>query len=70
MRPKKLPTVKLVVPDKDIEQEFGVAHAERLLDMGTALNGGWTLPADSAYIYDEENGLRLKSNKANTAETR
>lgn len=70
MRPKKSPTVRLVVPDKGIEQEFGVAHAERLLDMGTALNGGWTLPADSKYTYDEEYGLRIKSDKANTAETR
>lgn len=68
MRPKKAPTVKLVVEKHGMSQEFSVSHAERLLDMGVYLNGGWTLPKDSNYIYDEENGLRLKANKGNTAE--
>lgn len=66
MRKKKEPTVKLVVPKYGKEQEFTVPHAERILDMGTYLNGGWELPKDSNYIYDEENGLRIKSDKANT----
>jgi hypothetical protein len=35
--------------------------------MGTAINGGWELPKDSNYTYDEENGLRVKSDKANFA---
>ena len=69
MRKKKEQTVKLVVPKYNIEQEFGISHAERLLDMGTLLNGGWELPADSNYYYDEENGLRVKSDKANTTKT-
>jgi hypothetical protein len=43
-----------------------VTHAERLLDMGSELNGGWELPENSKYYYDEENGLRLKSNSANS----
>ena len=68
MRPKKQPTVTLIVPKHNMQREFGVEHAERLLDMGTELSGGWELPEDSKYIYDEENGLRLKSNKGNTAE--
>ena len=68
MRPKKQQKVKLVVPKHGIEQEFGIQHAERLLDMGPFLNGGWELPENSNYTYDEENGLRLKSNKGNTAE--
>lgn len=63
MRPKKQKTVRLVVPGTNMEQEFGLSHAERLLDMGTHLNGGWTLPANSEYIYDSENGIRLRTDK-------
>ena len=69
MRKKKEQTVTLVVPKYNIKQEFGPQHAERLLDMGPALNGGWELPQDSNYYYDEENGLRVKSDKANSAKT-
>ena len=67
MRKKKEQTVTLVVPKHNIKQEFGIEHAERLLDMGH-LNGGWELPADSDFIYSEEYGLRLKTNKGNTSE--
>lgn len=67
MRKKKEQTVILVVPKHGIKQAFGLAHAERLLDMGTILNGGWELPETSDYYYDEENGLRLKSDKTNSA---
>lgn len=66
MRKKKEPTVTLVVPKHNMEREFSVEHAERLLDMGSELNGGWELPEDSKYYYDEENGLRLKTNSANS----
>lgn len=66
---KKEQTVTLVVPKHNIKQEFGLQHAERLLNMGSALNGGWELPKDSNYYYDEENGLRVKSDKANSAKT-
>lgn len=66
MRPKKEPTVTLIVPKHNMSGEFGVAHAERLLDMGH-LNGGWELPKDSKYYYDEENGLRLKTDKPDIA---
>ena len=69
MRKKKEQTVTLVVPKYSIKQEFGIEHAERLLDMGPQLNGGWELPGDSNYTYSEENGLRVKSDKANSAET-
>lgn len=69
MRPKKEKKVKLVVPRYQKEQEFGVQHAERLLDMGPALNGGWELPADSDYQYDDEYGLRPKPDKTGSAET-
>lgn len=66
MRKKKEPTVKMVVPKHNLTKEFGIKHAERLLDMGPELNGGWELPEDSKYYYDEENGLRLKSNSSNS----
>lgn len=69
MRKKKEQTVTLVVPKYNIKKDFGIQHAERLLDMGTNINGGWELPEDSNYLYDEENGLRLKSDKANSAKT-
>lgn len=68
MRPKKQPTVTLSVPKYGIVKEFGVEHAERLLDMGPFLNGGWEL-ADGRYTYSEENGLRLKTDKRNNTET-
>lgn len=66
MRKKKEQTVVLVVPKYGMRQEFGIGHAERLLDMGANRNGGWELPGDSGYIYDEENGLRVKSDKADS----
>lgn len=69
MRKKKEQTVTLVVPKYNIKKDFGIQHAERLLDMGTNINGGWELPEDSKYLYDEENGLRVKSDKANSAKT-
>lgn len=59
-------TVILQAPD-GTTQELGIAHAERLLDMGSQLNGGWTLAPSSNYTYDEEYGLRVKSDKANSA---
>ena len=67
MRKKKEQTVTLVVPKYNIKKDFGIQHAERLLDMGTNINGGWELPEDSNYLYDEENVLRVKSDKANSA---
>lgn len=69
IRKKKEKTVVLTVPRYIMKQEFSIPHAERLLDMGPKLNGGWVLPSDSDYIYDSENGLRLKTDKANSAKT-
>lgn len=70
MRKKRVPMIKLVVPKYGMEQEFEVDHAERILDMGADLNGGWVLPGGSDYEYDEENGLRPKSDKGDSEETR
>lgn len=64
---KKQPTVTLVTADGQ-SQELEVQHAERLLDMGPNLNGGWKLAPNSKYTYDEENGLRVKADKRYTAE--
>lgn len=65
-RPKKPQTVTLVTPDGK-KQAFSIQHAERLLDLGSALNGGWTIDPNSTYTYDEENGIRIKSDKGDTA---
>ena len=43
--------------------EFDFEHAERLLDMPDEIRGGWAIPEDSEYYYDEEYGIRLKSDK-------
>ena len=66
-RGKKQKTVTLVAPS-GVKQQFGIQHAERLLDLGSALNGGWVIDPDSDYYYDEENGIRLKADKRNSAE--
>lgn len=67
MKKNKEQTVMLVVPKHNIKQEFSIEHAERLLGMGPQLNGGWELSSDSNYTYSEENGIRVKSDKANSA---
>lgn len=66
MRKVKQTTVTLITAT-GLKQEFEIKHAERLLDMGGYLNGGWKLPEDSNYCYSEEDGLRVKSDKANIA---
>lgn len=66
-RGKKQKTVVLVTPS-GIKQSFSIQHAERLLDLGPALNGGWTIDPNSEYYYDEENGIRLKTDKGDSAE--
>lgn len=65
-RPKREQSIVLVTP-KGEKHSFGIKHAERLLDMGPALNGGWSVDPQSPYYYDEENGIRLKSDKRDSA---
>lgn len=55
----KVTSVKLVVPQHEIEQTFEVGHAEALLNMKN--NGGWQLPADSDYEFT--NGTISKRDK-------
>ena len=64
-RVKKQPTVILITASGQ-KQAFGIQHAERLLGLGPAVNGGWMIDPDSEYWYDEENGIRLKPNKGNS----
>lgn len=64
-RGKKIKTVTLVTPSGK-KQQFDIQHAERLLDLGPALNGGWEIDPNSDYIYDEENGIRVKSDKGDS----
>lgn len=69
VRQVRKPVKKVRLEAGDISQEFEVSHAERILDMGPALNGGWYVPEDSEYEYTEEYGLKLRTNKGNSAET-
>lgn len=59
-------TITLVTP-KGEKRSFGIQHAERLLDLGPVVNGGWSVDPQSPYYYDEENGIRLKTDKRNSA---
>ena len=63
---KKQKTVTLVTPS-GVKQQFGIQHAERLLNLGSALNGGWAIDKNSEYYYDKENGIRLKANTGDSA---
>lgn len=69
VRQVRKPVKKVRLEAGDISREFEVSHAERILDMGPALNGGWHVPEDSEYEYTEEYGLKLRANKGNSAET-
>jgi len=60
--------IKLVVPEHNVEQEFTVSHAERLLRMKN--NGGWVLPKDSKFEFNETNGIKRRGNKANPEGTK
>lgn len=57
----KKTTVFLECAALDTVREFDVAHAERLLRMQN--NGGWRLPEDSTFKFDNENGITINRNK-------
>ena len=62
---QKKSNVVLVCNEHNIEREFNLAHAQRLLEMEN--NGGWTLPEDSIYTYTKEKGIINKSDKRDTS---
>ena len=66
MNKKAIRTVTLEVPSLGWKREFDLVHAGRLLGMPN--NGGWVLPKDSKFTYDKKNGIRVKSDKGDTAE--
>jgi hypothetical protein len=66
---KKKEQKVVLVTAKGFKHAYGIQHAERILAMGEALNGGWSVDPESPYYYDEENGIRLKSDKGNTAKS-
>lgn len=49
---------KVTLQVGNMKQEFDVDHAERVLRMPR--NGGWVLPNDSEFTFDEKNGLIFK----------
>lgn len=55
--------VRLIAGDQ--QQEFEISHAERLLKMPN--NGGWELPKDSQFKFDE-NGIGIRKNKGRDIE--
>ena len=59
----KTTTVTLVVPAHNMEQDFEFSHAERLL--GMANNGGWQLPENSHYVFDNGSLIRRTNKKDN-----
>lgn len=65
VREARKPVKKVRLEANGIFQDFEISHAERILDMGPAINGGWRVPTNSDYEYSEEYGLKLKSNKGN-----
>jgi len=66
-RAKKEKTITLCTPSGET-RNFTIPHAECLLDMGDERNGGWKIVSNSEYYYDEEYGIRIKSDKTNIAE--
>lgn len=43
------------------KREFEITHAERLLSMKN--NGGWKLPENSQFEFDNDYGIRYRRNK-------
>ena len=49
------------MPENNYTEEFEIAHAERILRLKN--NGGWQLPENSKYQFDEENGITKRDTK-------
>lgn len=57
----KTTKVALHLPENNHTEEFEIAHAERILRLKN--NGGWQLPENSKYQFDEENGITKRDTK-------
>lgn len=57
----KIEKVALFNETLNTTDEYEINHAERLLRMPN--NGGWRLPDDSEYKFDNDNGIGRKRNK-------
>lgn len=57
----KITKVALHLPENNYTEEFEIAHAERILRLKN--NGGWQLPENSKYQFDEENGITKRDTK-------
>lgn len=57
----KLSEVELFNKGLNVRQSFEINQAERLLRLPN--NGGWTLPDDSEYYFNFDNGIGRKQNK-------
>lgn len=47
----------------NVTEDFEISHAERILRMSN--NGGWHLPENSEYIYEDGN-LNRRNKKSNS----
>ena len=57
----KVQKVALVNDTLNVTEEFTITHAERLLRLRN--NGGWRLPDNSTFKFDNENGIGYKRDK-------
>lgn len=64
---KKANTIELFCTADNHKEEFEVNHAERILRMPD--NGGWVLPEDSQYKFDNDNGITIKRGSNDTQRT-
>lgn len=63
----KVQAVYLYNSGLDLMEAFEITHAERILRIQN--NGGWTLPENSQYTFDN-NGIRIKDNTGATKSPR
>lgn len=57
----KVQKVALFNESLNVTEEFEITHAERLLRLPN--NGGWKLPEESEFKFENENGIGYKRNK-------
>lgn len=63
----KFTNVELENSTTNAKKTFEINQAERILRMPK--NGGWKLPEDSPYYFDNANGIGYKQNKKGSTST-